>query len=661
MTIHLGRRPLRSRAAAILVTGACIVALSATGVSAAQAADRVTYTDAVPSWANSANDEGAAAADTSVEGELYLPLRDAAGAQRLAISASTPGMRGYRHTLSPRQWIDRYSPTTRTFNRVVSYLKSQGLTITGTPESRQYVVFRGTADQVDAIFATDLHSYNYADRDLLAPSVAPSLPTDVGSLVSGVSVDQARMLTKPDSIKQGDLGANHPQARSLATAAPVVPTECSNYIGEHMVSVPEAYGKTSVPTYNCGYTPSQLRSAYGLSSLNRSGLTGRGQTVAIIDAYASPTIVQDVNTYSDSLHEPRLNLATYRQIVPSTYYDEELCQEPSGWQGEQTLDVEAVHGIAPQAKILYVGGFNCGGGLDLAMSTILDNKLANIVSNSYGDVGEAVPADVIAGEQNLHIQAAGEGIGLYFSSGDNGDEVASLGYASPDFPASSPYVTAVGGTSLGIDKRGKIAFETGWGDAADKIVADGSGNLTYSSPLPGDLFAGGAGGGTSAVNAQPAYQRGIVPNGLAQGHRVSPDVAALADPYTGFLIGIRPIVDDATGATGAYENETYGGTSLASPLTAAQMALVQQLTHATVGFANPTLYGLYRVLPRTFRDVTPPNPPVAVAYSSKTSGTSYLMTFNEDTSLTTSRGYDNVTGLGGISFNLLHLVGLGRH
>lgn len=192
-------------------------------------------------------------------------------------------------------------------------------------------------------------------------------------------------------------------------------------------------------------------------------------------------------------------------------------------------------------------------------------------------------------------------------------------------------------------------------------MKDASGNLVYSSPLPGTLFAGGAGGGTSAVNAEPAYQRGVVPSALANGHRVSPDVAALADPYTGFLIGIRPIVNDATGETGAYQNETYGGTSLASPLTAAQMALVQQLTHSTVGFANPTLYGLYRVLPSAFRDVTPPNPPVAVAYSSKNSGNSYLMTFNHDTSLTTARGYDDVTGLGGISFDLLHQVGLGRH
>jgi Predicted protease len=661
MTIHLGRSPLR-RVTGILATVAGVVALTATGAAAAQAADRVTYNDAVPSWARSANDAGVAAADTSVEGELYLPLRNAKSAEQLAIAASTPGSRTYRHTLSPKQWIAAYSPTAASYSTVLSYLTSKGLTITGTPDSRQFVVFRGTVDQVDSVFSTNLHKYSYAGRQLVAPSVAPSLPSTIGSKVAGVTVDQSRLLTKPDSIRQGDAGTTtQRQARSQTSADPVVPTTCSTYIGQHTATVPAAYGKTQVPTYNCGYTPAQMRSAYGLSSLNKAGLDGSGQTVAIIDAYASPSIVDDVNTYAAALGEPGLTSATYQQIVPSTLYDEAACQYPSGWQAEQTLDVESVHGIAPNAKILYVGGFNCGGGLDLAMSTVLDNKLANIVSNSYGNVGEAVPADVIAGEQNLHIQGAGEGIGLYFSSGDSGDEVASLGYASPDFPASSPYVTAVGGTSLGIDQSGTISFETGWGDTLDKIVKDASGNVSYTDPLPGSIFGGGAGGGTSAVNAEPAYQRGIVPSSLAKGHRVSPDVAALADPYTGFLIGIRPIIDDSTLQVGDFVNETYGGTSLASPLTAAQVALVQQLTHSTIGFANPTLYGLYRVLPSAFRDVTPPSPPIALAYTSKRSGNSYLITLNTDTSLTTARGYDDVTGLGGISFNLLHLVGLGRH
>lgn len=665
MTTRTTRRALHKRTVGIIATAAAAVALSMAGTGAANAADRVAFADSVPSWATAANDAGAAPTDESVQGEIYLPLRDQQGAEALAKAVSSPVNLAFRKALSPSQWIKRFSPTKADSDAVVSFLKTAGLTITAVPASRQYVVFRGTADQLGSIFGTSLHSFEYAGKRLVAPTSAPSLPAAVGTKVSGVSIEQSRTLTKPDSIKQGDLGPSAtPQLSRKAAAAPVVDTPCSHYTNEHVVTVPPSYnGQTQYGTFNCGYTPAQLRSAYGLDALNKRGVNGSGQTVAIIDAYASPSIVNDVNSYSQQYGEPGLNNSNYQQLVPkpSEFTDQELCQQPSGWQGEQTLDVESVHGIAPGARILYVGGTDCGGGLDVAMSKILDNKLATIVSNSYGNVGEAVPADVIQGEVNLQLQAAGEGIGLYFSSGDNGDEVLKLGYPSPDFPASSPWVTSVGGTSLGIDKNGKIAYETGWGDTVDQIVKNTDGSLAYAEPLPGSRFVGGAGGGVSAVFAQPDYQRNAVPAALANGHRVSPDVAALADPYTGFSIGIRPIIDDSTLETGDYVNETYGGTSLASPIVAAQIAIVQQATHASIGFANPTLYGIKRILPNAFRDVVPQNPTQAVAYTSATSGNSYLVSFDQDTTLKTAKGYDDVTGLGGVSFDLLSLVAAGRH
>ncbi|MFC5502330.1 protease pro-enzyme activation domain-containing protein [Lysinimonas soli] len=654
------------RTATIAASLAAAIGLSLTGVSAASAADRTSYSGSVPRWATSANDVGAADATATFEGEVYLPLRNAKAATALATAVSSPGI-GYRQGLSAADWIARFAPTQADSDAVVGYLTSQGFTISAVPASRQYVVFRGTAAQFGAAFGTSLHDYSYAGTTLAAPSSAPSLPIALGAKVSGVGIDQSRLLTHPDSVKQGDIpGDSGVQSFGRQTAAPsgAIATPCSSYIGQNIVTVPAAYnGQTQYSTYNCGYTPSQLRSAYGISALPRSQ-NGAGQTVAIIDAYASPSIVSDVNTYSSALGEPGLTAANYSQIVPdpSQFVDQEACAFPSGWQGEQTLDVEAVHGLATGAKILYVGGFNCGGGLDVALSKILDGKLANIVSNSYGDLGEAVPSDVLAGENNLYLQAAGEGVGLYFSSGDNGDEVANVGQPQPDFPASSPWVTAVGGTTLAIDQKGKISYETGWGDTVDKIVADpGTGALSYAEALPGSRFVGGAGGGVSTVFGQPWYQHGIVPNSLAHGQRVSPDIAALADPYTGFSIGISPIVDDTTLETGAFENETYGGTSLASPLTAAQIAIVQQLTHSTIGFANPTLYALDRVLPNAFRDVLPQNPRQAVAYTSKTSGNSYLVSFDTDTTLRTTAKYDDVTGIGGVSFSLLTLLGQGRH
>ncbi|RFA22858.1 hypothetical protein B7R25_04015 [Subtercola boreus] len=609
------------------------------------------FDGAVPAWAVSANDAGAAAADTSVEGEIFLPLRDAAGAAALATAVSTPTSPTYKQFLTPQQWIAKYSPTQATSDAVVAYLKAAGASITAVPDSRQYVVFRANVAQVDAAFGTELHSYSIAGATLVAPSTAPSLPASLASQVSAVSIDQGRTLNHPDLVKPDSEPAgssSQAQSKLVAPAAtPAIVTPCSNYWAQFTVTAPAAYGQTQFPTANCGYTPRQIRSAYGLTpNVN----TGAGQTVAIIDAYASPTIREDANTYSAQLGEPSL-AGLFTQVVPdpSEFTDIDLCAGPANWQGEQTLDVEAVHGVAPRANIVYVGGTNCDAGIDVAMSKILDNKLATIVSNSYGNIGEAVSPDLVRGEENIFTQAAGEGIGLYFSSGDNGDEVAALGYASPDYSASSPLVTSVGGTSLAVAKDGSYLFETGWGSTGDQIL-NTNGKLSLAQPLPG-TFRFGAGGGVSALFKQPAYQKGTVPTALAKGMRVSPDVAAVADPYTGFLIGLRPITDDTTLATGPFENSSIGGTSLASPVFAAQMALVQAGTKTTIGFANPLLYSVNKSNPQVFRDIVPQNPQKALVFTSPSTGITRLITLDTDTSLKTAKGYDDVTGIGSIDVN----------
>jgi subtilase family serine protease len=429
-----------------------------------------------------------------------------------------------------------------------------------------------------------------------------------------------------------------------------VATPCSSYWDEREVTVPAtSTGATSAPTVLCGYTPGQVQAAYGLgngTTMNSSA--GSGQTVAIIDAYASPTMLADANQYSALHGLPALTSATYREVLPSLYYDQALCGQPSGWQGEEALDVEAVHSTAPGASILYLGGSNCGGGLDIAMSKVLDGQLATIVSNSYGYVGEAVPSDVLNGEVHQHLQAAAEGIGLYFSSGDSGDEKARLGYASPDFPASSPYVTSVGGTSLALDKSNNYLFETSWGTTRQRIVTQPDGTLAYAGSLPG-AFAYGGGGGVSAGFPEPAYQTGLVPSTLANGKRVSPDVAALADPWTGFLIGLSPITNDHSLNTGAYGEERIGGTSLASPLTAGLMASAQAATGKRIGFANPAVYAAAAAPDAAMRDVTTPATAITMARAYPSTGLTWLATLGLDSSLTATPRYDDTTGVGSMT------------
>lgn len=650
MLIPTRRRTPGRRLLSVSIGIVAAAALSFSGATTAGAASSQSFPGAKPTWAKSSADAGAAPADTTVEGEIMLDLRDPAGAAALARRVSDPTSGSYRKYVSADAWIARFSPSKSDYAQVVAALKSSGIAVVGTPKSRLFVVFRGPATAMNAAFQASLHRYHYRGHVLVAPSRTPNVPARFGAHVSGIVLDQGSTLTRPQThvaTAPGTGAQQAPKAPKASTPASI-PAPCSDYYGQNSAKLPPAYGRTVFPTSICGYNGEQLREASGVPQ----GADGHGQTVAIIDAYASPSIVSDVSRLSIS--RGGRPLTTYSQKVPSTFYDEALCGGPSNWQIEQTLDVQAVHNIAPRAGVFYEGGFNCGAGLDVALSDVLDNHRANIVTNSYGNAGEP-PLYAVKAAENQHLQAVAEGIGLYYSSGDSGDETVNGLPAQPDYYATSPWVTGVGGTTLGIAKNGSVALQTGWGSSIDPVVKDSTtGSLGYGLPLPGG-FVFGAGGGTSGLFTQPWYQRGVVPASLSGGHRTSPDVSADADPYTGQVIGISPVDDANYPAVGSYTEATYGGTSLASPLFAATVALAQQASHVRVGFLNPTLYAAYRAHPSVIRDVKPA-PGSAFAYTSAASGNTYLVTNDTDSSLKTRKGYDTDTGLGSPSLSQLTRV-----
>jgi subtilase family serine protease len=356
-----------------------------------------------------------------------------------------------------------------------------------------------------------------------------------------------------------------------------------------------------------GYTPPMLRGAYGTSDSVASGLDGSGQTVAIIDAYASPTIFQDAQTYS-SINDPAhvLRQSQFHQIVaPGTFNrPENKKQDPQGWYGEETLDVEAVHGMAPGANILYVGAPNNYQDLDAALNHVVDQHLANIVTNSYGWIGDTLPAGYIKPYEQTIEQGAAEGIGIYFSSGDFGDNSLLFGIApTANWPASSPFVTAVGGTSLGVGSGDTYVGETGWSTAKQ--------TLHYSNGNPdhwgAETFVYGGGGGPSHVFAAPWYQAGVSTD---NGMRTTPDISMVGDPNTGFLEGQTQYFPDGScggGATTCYGEYRIGGTSLSSPLLAGVIAIVDQERalggKPALGFANPAIYAAYAQNDGAFHDV----------------------------------------------------------
>jgi subtilase family serine protease len=622
------------RRAAFAVGAAALTVPFAFAAGAVFAADpRHDLAGSTPAWAKPANRAGTPQSSQRVTVHVNLNLRNAGEAQQLATAVATPGNASYGHYLTAAAFNKRFAPTDSQVGKVRQYLGDQGLHVVNVAQGNRWVEASGTVSQLDKVFDTKLTTYRYRGHTLRAPATEPSVPASISSLVMSVSgLTDTGALRRP--FHQQVNGSTSGTASPAADQPPAA--DCSNFWGEHNQTMPKAYGRTEFPTYICGYGADQLQTAYGVKSSIAQGKDGTGATIAIVDAYASPTMKADANKWSLANGVPTFSRGQYAEKVFKPFTLKHLCGGEDGWNGEEAIDVEAAHGLAPGANIRYVGAKNCDTGLDTALNWIVQNHTADIVSDSWGDTGEDIPASDIKSENSIFVQAAIEGIGMYFSSGDYGDNVTAgaTDSAQPDFPASDPFVTAVGGTSLAIDSDNSYEFETGWGSTADKVDYSGA-TAAYSEAVPGSFYAG-AGGGTSTLFAQPGYQQGVVPTGLSgtgdSAMRVVPDVAALADPYTGMAVG-RTI-------DGTYTVETWGGTSLACPLFAGVQADASTDRPVSIGFANPLLYSLGQS--NAYRDTVPHSNPVAVA----TPSGSALVTFDRDSSLTTMYGYDNVTGLG---------------
>ncbi|HEY5630203.1 MAG TPA: S53 family peptidase, partial [Candidatus Limnocylindrales bacterium] len=558
----------------------------------------------------------------------------------------------YGHYLTPAQFRLRFAPTQAQIGAVQAWLRSQGFTVDYTPSNNHYVAAEGTVGQAAAAFGTTFGNYSVKGLTVRSPERPLTIPSSLaGSVVSVLGLDDSALFVH----------TNHISSDSVLPGGFRNAQPCSSYWAEKTTAntttpdgtvVPDVYGSAQ-PYAPCGYTPPQLRGAYGATA---SGLTGAGVTVAIIDAYASSTIASDLKTYI-SKNDPANTLAAgqFTQVVaPGTYHRaQNNRQDPAGWAGEETLDLEAVHAMAPAAKLVYVGAPNNYQDLDAALNHVVDRHLASIVTNSYGFGGEALPTGYIKPYNDTFIQAAAEGITVLFSSGDNGDETggnpANAASATPDWPASSPWVTAVGGTSVGIDQNNAIALETGWETGTSTLKTG-----VWTPPAPGSYLYG-AGGGTSRLFTQPSWQAGVVPTSIATASgarakpmRSVPDVAAVADPNTGMLIGETQVFPNGT----YYDQYRIGGTSLASPLFAGMMALAEQHAGHALGFSNPRLYAAAGGA--AFNDVVHVADAgvVRVNYINSidaSAGYRYIFrSFDFTTGLTihTAPGYDQVTGLG---------------
>jgi subtilase family serine protease len=630
-------------AAAVAALGTAI-ALSAAVSPAHASPQRHPLPGSKPHWLSHARSTGTVADSKQIHFGVLLKLRDPAGADALAAQVSDPSSASYGQYLTSAQFRSRFAPTTADVSKVQSWLRAQGFTVTGTLPSRMFVEASGTAATVEKTFATTMHTYRFQGHALRANSSALSLSSATPSAVVGqirgiVGLDQGSALKKPaDTLPGPPDGARYG----------VQP--CSSYFGQKKATtLPSAEGKKQ-PYAVCGYTPKQMQSAYGIDRMIKKGYDGRGITVAITDAFAAPTITGDMAKYNAKYGLPAFKRGQFRQQTPGPdgYSNVDLCGG-NGWYGEETLDVQAVHTMAPGAKIVYVGGSDCLSGLDNAWASSIDNHVADVITNSWTD-GLDDLADLGQEYVDFYTQFATEaaltGITVNFSSGDDGDHTA--GNTDPsaktaEFPADVPYVTGVGGTSIAIGKSGQWQNEWGWQNAYAQLEGRAWGAPAYSS---------GGGGGVSQLFAQPYYQRGVVPRGDStvngKAMRVVPDIAMDADPNTGMIVGETQVFPDGT----YWDTYRIGGTSLASPLLAGVDAVAGQRAGRPIGFANPLYYSLLGT--SALHDLRAPSAPVHQVRTDYVNGLDpsggykyQLETIDTQTStLHDTRGYDDETGVG---------------
>ena len=615
-----------------------------------------------PSWATAANDLGPASPNAVVTGSVYFAQASPQSANQYATAVGTPGGPDYHHFLTPAEFQSKFASKPNAGAAVIAWVKQNNMTILS--QDSESVRVQTTVGKVNAILKIRVDRFKHDGRIDLSTTSQPQYPPDIGEYISSITGLTTTSPVTPSIEQAGSFfAAKATKGRSKGKGADSPADSgqggCSQYYGQHSVSgAPAAPGGGAISTLLCGYTPSQLRSAYGVTA---SGLTGQGVTIAVVDAFSSPTIQQDVNQYDQQEGLPAVDLTVVGQ--PS-YGATTTAADAQGWYGEETLDIEALHTIAPAAKIIYyAAASDDAADLDAPLQTIVNSGSAQLVSCSWSSPENSGDNSNFNPESQIFEQGAAEGISFNFATGDTGDYTKGENGGQPSSttptvgePADNPFATAVGGTELGIGAQGQFSWETGWGDVL--YQADGSGWDTSDS-----TFNGATGGGTSTIFQQPSYQQKAVPNSLAvQGGlsapaRTLPDVSMDASSMTGLLVGSSTGTMHShpsgsgvvyTESNTSYAAQPVGGTSLATPLFTGMEALAIQAAGSPLGFANPVLYSLSNT--SAFYDVAPDpaalggHEPYIGGYNS--SGVPLLDVGDSDTTLKTAKGYDDMTGLG---------------
>jgi subtilase family serine protease len=623
--------------------------------------------------------------------DLNLKLRNAAGAQKFVHQVSTPGTKQFHKYLTDKQWVAKYGPTSASLAKAEAWLRGQGFKIASVPKTHLYVVASGSVAQVEKAFGVTLSYFKVTGHKVLLANNALSIPGSLASAIAGAAgVNQSVAVTSLTS--QGRTPKVTPNQEPPPPAGFRNPQPCSKAFN----TMPDTADSSSLyapftgHNYDiCGYKPGQLRSAYGINGSVSAGADGSGVGVAIVDAYDSPTLLADSQRYfkqNDGAHPLLGDPQHFIDVPPATVANEGECGA-SGWRAEQSLDVQAVHSMAPGATILYVGAVDCLNTSLLDALTTAVTSGASVVSDSWGSTAGDLLEDNATKTlfDTTFMLADSTGVSVLFSSGDDGDDFAITGLATPNYPPASPFITAVGGTTLEVNAAGHRGAEFGWSTAKQTLCAGVSTTNcgTATSPSGALAWQAGGGGGSSYTYSEPSYQNNVVPSALADRNialfgvptRVEPDISMDADATSGMLIGLTQSFPGGN----HYGQFKEGGTSLASPLFAGVVADTDTAASGSLGFLNPELYKAFSDTPTAFTDITAPGPRGSKAARAASvirvdfantvdNGIGYIVslrainyagpeTYCDGTgncatrkvTLTTAPGFDSLTGLGSIS------------
>ena len=523
-----------------------------------------------------------------------------------------PSSPSYHQWLTPEQYAGRFGLSESDLAQVTDWLQSQGFTVVETARSRTYVAFQGSVGQIDSALHTEIHRYLVHGEEHFANSAEPALPAALAGVVQGF---RGLHDFRP-----------HPRGISIRSLRPRFTSDIS---GNHFLA------------------PDDFATIYNLQPLYGMGIDGTGQKIAV--SGQSDILLSDIQTFRSVSGLPP---NTPQVILVPGSGDPGVV---SGDVVEASLDLEWTGAVARNATLIFV---NSGNGAFDSLYYAIDQNLAPVLSNSYGDC----EANFSNAELNSMVtsgqQANAQGMTIVSASGDLGAAdcdyslnanvtitIATKGLAV-DVPASIPYVTGVGGTTLN-DGSGAYwsATNNSNNGSALSYIPEVVWNDTAADIANGGTFAA-SGGGASSAFPKPSWQTGPgVPNDNA---RDVPDISLAASvDHDGYLI-----CSQGACVNGYRDANTYldvvGGTSAGAPAFAGMVALINQFTQSSQGNVNPRLYQLAAHSPDAFHDITSGDNKVPCRAGTKDCPNSGLMGF------TAGPGYDQATGVG--SPNAYNLV-----